>query len=151
MPEGALISEAIALLTANPASRAVYVVDAEGRLKGTVSFRCILRVAKARLGIQGSNFFSVPTMMRDILPDHVEDIMRRPTPITLDTRLADAVVLLEDSRQNDLPIVDEAGRLIGELNALALLDVALQVFRGTEASVVAQREQAGRTGGDAAR
>jgi len=136
----ASISEVIRLLKQNPRSRMVYVVDAKQRLLGTVSWRCVLRVAKARLGARKPGVVSLVRLLRDLMPETARDLMRSPTPVHRETPIRDAFLLMEETKQNDLPIVDDQGRLVGELNGMHVMDVALRVFEQTEADLSRARQ-----------
>lgn len=129
---GEPISRAVELLLARPESRMVYVVDDAGRLEGVVSWRDVLRVTKARFGTQGTGLFSLVELFRDLRPERVEQLMRRPTPVHLDTPMRKVMLLMHETHQNDLPIVDAEGRLVGEVNGSHIMRLALDVFRTTE-------------------
>lgn len=141
VPPDAPISRVIELLRARPESRMVYVVDAADRLVGTVSWRCVLRVTRARMGARPPGFWSLVTLLRDLGPEKAQDLMRPPTPVRPETPLREALLLMGDTQQNDLPVVDAEGRLVGELNGMHIMDVALRVFRQTEADLARERQR----------
>ncbi|HWG89457.1 MAG TPA: CBS domain-containing protein [Candidatus Thermoplasmatota archaeon] len=136
---GDSISSAIEKLVARPESRAVYVLDPQGKLVGVVSFRCILRVAKARYGSLSPGLFSLVRYFRDLQPETVEHLMRPATPVRADTPLKEALLLLEETKQNDLPVVDEEGKVVGELAGREVMALALEVFRKTEGDLARSR------------
>ena len=134
------ISVAIESLLARPESRMVYVVE-DGKLVGTVSWRNVLKVTKARYGARSAGLVPLVQLFRDLKPERAEDIMREPTPVTLDTPLREVLVLMDETKQNDLPVVDEDGRLIGEVNGMHIMRLALAVFQQTEADLAAARAE----------
>lgn len=140
---GEPISRAIELLQANPESRMVYVVDAADVLVGVVSWRSVLQATKARLGAREPGIFSLVQHFRKLMPERVEQIMRRPSPIREDTPVTQALLLMDETHQNDLPIVDEQGKLVGELNGMHIMALALDVFRGSEKALARERARLG--------
>ena len=140
------ISVAIERLLSRPESRMVYVVESDARLVGTVSWRNVLKVTKARFGARSGGMLSLFELFRDLKPERVEDVMRAPTPVTLDTPLREVLVLMDETQQNDLPVVDEEGRLIGEVNGMHIMRLAFAVFQQTEADLARARIE-GQPGG----
>lgn len=140
LPPEAPISDIVRLLRARPESRMVYVVDGDGRLVGTVSWRCVLRVTKARVGARMPGVWSLVNLLRNLKPETARDLMRESTPVRPDTPVRDALLLMGETQQNDLPVVDEAGRLVGELNGMHIMEMALRVFEKTEAELARSRD-----------
>jgi CBS-domain-containing membrane protein len=140
------LSKAVEALLASPNGRAVYVLDADGKLKGVISFRTLLRITTARYAVT-SGLFSFIKYVRDVLPERVEDVMRPATPVRMVTLLRDALETLEETKQNDLPIVDNDGNLVCELNGLQLLEVALTTIKGGEEALTKSRADRGHSAG----
>lgn len=136
-PEEPLSRAADAIL-ARPHGRNVYVVDAGGKLVGVVSFRSILKAAESRYSgvFGGMGFFGA---LRELLANRARDVMRKPETVRADTSLRDALAMLRRTRQADLPIVDEHGKLVGELNGLQVLSLAARVLRESETRVAGAR------------
>lgn len=110
---------------------------------GTVSWRCVLRVTKARLGAREPGFWSLVKLLGDLGPEKAPDLMRPPSPVRVDTPLREALLLMGKSQQNDLPVVDAEGRLVGELNGMHIMDLAPRVLRQTEADLAKARHPEG--------
>jgi CBS domain-containing protein len=126
---GAKVYQAVQALIDNPTSRAVYVVDGNDKLIGTISYRSLMRASSARFGVRKDGIFSFVQYLRDMLMENVDSLMRKPTQVTTETKLKKALELMEDSRQNDLPVVDDEGRLIGELNGIEIMKLGLDVIK----------------------
>ena len=133
------ISELIELLLARPQSRVVHVVDAEGKLLGTVSWRSVLRAAGARHGVRDERMFSLLRLFRELRHEHARDLMRPPTAVTLGETLRDVLLKMERFHENDLPLVDGERRLLGEVNGMRVMRLALETFRETEAALQGAR------------
>jgi CBS domain-containing protein len=99
---GEPISKMIESLVEHPASRAVYVLDEDGRVRGR--------------GVSGSLQY-----LREAQKDRVEEMMRQAVTLKPSTPLSDALQKMEDFRMNNLPVVDEDGKLVGELSGLKIL------------------------------
>jgi CBS-domain-containing membrane protein len=138
--KGDLISRALEQLVARPESRAVYVVDEQDKLVGVVSFRQLLRVINARKGVPGPGLFPLFANLRSLMPERVEEIMRPAERVHPDTPIREAFRILEEARQNDLPIVDAQGRIVGELNGMRVMRIGLRIFHETEAALKRERE-----------
>lgn len=140
VPPDAPISRVVELLLAHPESRAVHVVGTDGKLLGTVSWRSVLKATGARVGAREPGLFSLVRLLRDLAPETAGDLMRTPTPVHPATPVRDAILLMAQTQQNDLPVVDEGGRFLGEVNGRDVMTLALRVFRQTEADLEASRQ-----------
>lgn len=126
--EDAPIGEAIGQMLANPLSRKVYVVDADGKYKGTVNTDTILRLIGYRVGVRDSGNLSFIRFMRDAFKEDVRSIMTRGRAVIKEMKLTEAMKIMLDDHLNDLPVVDQDGKLIGELVSLELFLEGKRVF-----------------------
>jgi CBS-domain-containing membrane protein len=126
---GEPISKLIESLVEHPASRAVYVLDEDGKLLGMISFRDIIRQTNAKLGVRGKGVSGTLKYLREARKDRVEEIMRQAVTLKPSTTLRDALQKMEDFQMNNLPVVDEDGKLVGELSGLKILH---PVYCGSE-------------------
>lgn len=125
---GESIQEMVEALFEHPASRAVYVLDEDKKLLGMVLFRDIIRVTNAKLGIKGRGVSGSHQYLRDAQKDKARDLMRPPVVTRMFTPLCEALEKMEDSKINNLPVVDENGKLVGELSGSKVLHL---VYCGT--------------------
>jgi CBS domain-containing protein len=107
----------------------VYVLDEDGKLLGMISFRDIIRQTNAKLGIRGRGVSGTLKYLRESQMDRVEDLMRQAVTVKPSTTLRDALQKMEDFRMNNLPVVDEDDKLVGELSGLKILH---PVYCGSE-------------------
>lgn len=128
----ARISRLIELLLDNPQSRVAHVVDGEGKLLGTVSWRSVLKAAAARHGVRSDRMFSLIGLFRELGHDHARDLMRAPVTVSEHETLRDVLLKMEKFHENDIALVDESGRLLGEVNGMLVMRLALETFRSTE-------------------
>jgi MscS family membrane protein len=128
VPVGAPLVEAVQALLTVPVTRKVYVVDASGRPVGTLTLEDVMRGVAARLegGQAGTGAFV--RELRELRGGAVETVARKPTPVTRDTKLVDIALMIVKEKLNDFPVVDDAGRIFGELNSQRLLDAVLPLL-----------------------
>jgi len=135
--KGATIGMVIDQMLANPLSRKVYVTDAEERYAGTVSTETVLRLMGYRLGVREYGGASFIRFLRDTLKEKADDIMVKGRTVTRGTKLSAAMKIMIDDHLNDLPVVDEDGRLVGELVSLELFMAGKKVFEAKDPSALA--------------
>jgi CBS domain-containing protein len=126
------IVEVIDLMTANPLSRKVYVVDDDGKYVGTVNTETILRLIGYRVGVRESGGTSFYRFLRDVLKEDVKDIMVKGKTVTTETKLTAALEIMLNEHLNDLPVVDQEGKLTGELISIELFLEGRRVFEEKE-------------------
>lgn len=134
------ISQVIELLLARTESRVAHVVDPGGKLLGTVSWRSILKVASARMGVRKDGLFSLVGLFRDLRHDHARDIMRPPVMVVMEETLRDVLLKMERFHENDVAIVDAEGRFLGEVNGARVMRLALRAFQETESATREARQ-----------
>lgn len=118
--KGASIHEVIELMIQNPLSRKAYVVDDDGRYLGTVNSETVLRLLGYRIGVRDGGGLSFIRFLRDAFKEDAAGVMVKGRTVRKDTPLATATEIMVSDHLNDLPVVDEEGRLIGELVSLEL-------------------------------
>jgi CBS domain-containing protein len=128
VPKSAKIRDVIDEMTRNPVSRKVYVVDQEGNLAGVVRTESILKLIGFRVGVRENTALSFYRFLKDTLKEDVEQIMEKPRPVKKVTKLTEALRLMIELHSNDLPVVDDTDKLIGELVSLEMLEKGRQLF-----------------------
>jgi len=105
-------------------SRKVYVVDENRKLLGTITFETLLRHAGYQLGVRKTGVTSFLRMLKEIGEEKASEVMTPPVKVLREELVVNAMKLMVEYHLNDLPVVDEKGRLIGELNGLDVLRYA---------------------------
>ncbi len=131
----ASIRDAIELMIQNTLSRKVYVVDDDGKYLGTVNSETVLRLIGYRVGVRDSGGWSFIRFLRDAFKEDVGSIMVKGRTISRDTPLVRATEIMVTDHLNDLPVVDEEGKLIGELVSLELFMQGRTLFEPGEKQV----------------
>jgi CBS-domain-containing membrane protein len=128
--EDAVLRDAVNAILHSGITRKAYVVDASGRLRGTITVETLMRHVAYRLGARPPGIVSWFRFIRDMESDAVKDFMARPASVTRQTPIGEIVRRVAEEHLNDLPVVDDEGRLIGEVNTFDLLKATRGVFSG---------------------
>jgi CBS domain-containing protein/predicted transcriptional regulator len=127
------LREVVEKVLQDPRTRSAYVVDSKHRVVGMIALREMLEAIEGSLSL----FENVrpPTRLRQrrkSIPFSVEEHMFKPVTVAEDDRLMDALGKMIEHGQEDLPVVDEDGVLIGELNGFEILLLGSEVMRRQE-------------------
>jgi len=117
----------------DPRTRSAYVVDSKHRVIGMIALKEMLEAIEGSLSL----FENVrpPARLRPrrkVTPFSVEAHMFKPVTVMEDDRIIDALEKMIEHGQEDLPVVDENGVLIGELNGFEILLLGSEVMRRQE-------------------
>jgi CBS domain-containing protein len=111
----ASVNEVIDCLGRDPVTRAVYVVNDQGRLEGIISVREVLNLLGARhLNRRGAG------TAREIMATRARDLMGPPSFVRPEDDLEEALRIAVQTECHDIPVLD-GDRLVGNLNALEIL------------------------------
>lgn len=127
---GSSLQDAIDAMVRAPGTRKVYVLDENDVLVGTITVTTLLRLVGYRLGVRPSGITSFFRFLKEIMTEQVDGFMETPISVTRETTLVDATRLMVEYHLNDLPVLDEKGRLIGELNSMEILMQGRMLFDG---------------------
>jgi CBS domain-containing protein len=126
--DDALLRDAVEAMTLSMVSRKVYVVDREGKLLGVITLETLMRHVGYKVGVRETGVISFLKFVTGIFKDNVTEFMEDPVTITNNHKVLDALKKMVEYHLNDLPVVDEEGKIVGELNSLELLKEAKKVF-----------------------
>lgn len=126
--EDALLKDAVDAITQNMISRKVYVVDEEGKLKGMITIETLLRQVGYRVGVREAGVISFFKSLNSMFKENVTEFMEKPVTITNRHKLLDALRMMVEYHLNDLPVIDDEDKIIGELNSLEILIHTREVF-----------------------
>jgi len=124
---GGSIRDVIDNMLDNPVARKVYIVDENGVLVGMITTATLLRLIGYRVGVR-TGTLSFYKFLRDTLEEEVGKVMEKPVFVRSHVKLTDALFKMLDQHMNDIPVVDDDGKLLGELNSLELFAEARGLF-----------------------
>jgi len=106
-------------LISDPKTRAVYVVDKENHLKGIITLESIMRYAfKHHLGEE-----SLHPPIKFFTAEKAEEIMTPPIYAREEDDLEEVLGEMLKHKLEELPVVDEDLKVIGDLNMLEILSI----------------------------
>jgi CBS domain-containing protein len=120
----ATLRDAVDAIIEDSDTRKVYVVDAEGKIVGTITLETLLRQAGYRFGVRTPGMTSLLRMLAEMAKDKVTEVMAKPVKVFDDELLTNVTRLMVEHHLNDLPVVDRDGKIVGELNGLDILKAA---------------------------
>ncbi len=127
-PEDSLETVIKALLL-SPKTMSAYVVDEDGKLLGVISIWDILQATVAHdpdtiNSGSPSILFDRDFLQRYAFSERARDLMREPVCVDLTHSLRRAYKLMIEHGLTEIPVVDNQGRVIGDLTLLELLKSA---------------------------
>lgn len=122
------LHEVVDRVLAEPRTRSAYVVDSRRRLVGMIGLKQMLEAVESSLSLFDKGR-SQTRGKRAPLPFSVEDCMSKPITVSEDDKLIGALGKMIKNGFEDLPVVDEDGALIGELNGFEILLLGSEVMK----------------------
>ena len=108
----------------------VCVVDKENKLIGMITPKGLLKAAEVgEYGNVRHPFFSGREALHLLSSDHARDIMSAPISVKPDDEVQTAIDLMLRSNLYEVPVVNEDGKVIGEINFLGI--VSHSVWKGS--------------------
>jgi len=103
------------------------VVDSEGRLKGIITPRELLKAAEVcEYGGVRHPFFSGREALHLLTSKYARDIMSAPISVEPDDKVQKAIDLMLYNGFYEVPVVDRAGRVIGEINYFGVITSSIE-------------------------
>jgi len=117
--ENATLHQVAKDLISDPKTRAVYVVDEERRLKGIITLESIMKYAfRHHLGVE-----SIHPPVKFLTAERAEEIMIPPVYAKEEDTLEETLGKMLRHELEELPVVDEDLKVIGDLNMLEILSI----------------------------
>ena len=130
------LSRLVELLVDHPESDNIYVVDGKERLLGIVTFHELLKVIWAKFGLMDKEIFDQMEFLHYAYSTTAGEIMAPAVSVTGEDSIHEAVRLMAQHRLNDIPVVDEGGRVIEEVNDRELLAYGRKVIKGNSDDII---------------
>ncbi|HUU07425.1 MAG TPA: CBS domain-containing protein [Thermoplasmata archaeon] len=127
--ETATLRQAVEAMVKDSETRKVYVVDEEHKLVGTITLETLMRHTGYLLGVRKTGMTSFLRMLGEISDDKVTEVMNKPVKVSSNELLVNVTKLMVENHLNDLPVVDDTGRLVAELNGLDILKSGMKYWK----------------------
>jgi CBS-domain-containing membrane protein len=125
----ATLRQAVEAMVKDSETRKVYVLDEEHRLVGTITLETLMRHTGYLLGVRKTGVTSFLRMLGEISDDKVTDVMNKPVKVSSNELLINVTKMMVENHLNDLPVVDDAGKLVAELNGLDILKSGMKYWK----------------------
>lgn len=123
------LREVIEMILAEPRTRSAYVVDENKKLIGMISLKQLLQAIEVCISISHS-MESQPNTVKGKVNFYTKDTMFIPQVVHEEDTLLGALEIMISNEMEDLPVVDENGVLIGELNGFEILLMGRDIMSG---------------------
>jgi len=127
-----ILHDVIDRIIEEPRTRSAYVVDGRQKLLGMIGLKQMMTAVEGSLTIFDGGKGARAAKRSAPLPFSVEKYMFKPITVTPDDRLISALKKMIEHDLEDLPVVDENGYLIGELNGFEVLLLGTEIMRNQE-------------------
>ncbi|MFA9557517.1 CBS domain-containing protein [Evansella sp. AB-rgal1] len=106
----------------NPVKRSIYVIDQTGKLMGIITIRDLLKSISIQKNLTNSSSFKKSSIYYSVAENSfARDIMRSPIFVMLDDPLEVALQRMIQHGIEDIPVIDKANKVIGDLNAYEMI------------------------------
>jgi len=103
------------------------VVDKDNRLKGIITPKELLKAAEvSEYGRVKHPFFSGREALHLLTSRYARDIMSAPISVKPDDEVQTAIDLMLDCGLYEVPVVDNKGRVIGEINYFGVITSSIE-------------------------
>lgn len=124
--DSASLDTVIRSFAADAFVQAIFVVDNQGLYRGAITRKDLLNwVAVKIVGGEAARSLSVGNMRTILFAADAADLMRKGSTVPEMMGLAEALKLMMDSGEPVLPVVEDAGKLVGDLRVSEILNAVL--------------------------
>lgn len=115
------LSEVVLKIAEDKETMLACVVDEDDKLKGIITPREILKAVELReYGAISSMSFGGGEVLHILTSNYAKDIMRPPVSVKPDDEVRKALDVMLNEPFYEVPIVDEEGKIVGEVNFFSI-------------------------------
>jgi CBS domain-containing protein len=124
------LSQVVVKITKDKETMLACVLDKEGKLKGIITPREVLRAVEIReFGTVRHPFFMGPEVLHILTSKYAKDIMRPPVSVKPDDSLEKAINIMLDKGFYEVPVVDEQEKIIGVINYFSIITSSVEYLK----------------------
>jgi CBS domain-containing protein len=124
------IYQAVEKIAADRETLIACVVDKDGKLKGIITPRELLKTVEVReFETVRYPFFEASAILGLLTSKYAKDIMCAPRSVREDEEVENAIYIMLDCGFCEVPVVDQEGRVIGEINYLDIITSSIDYLK----------------------
>ncbi|MDE5415634.1 CBS domain-containing protein [Alkalihalobacterium chitinilyticum] len=110
------------IVNRDPVNRSVYVVNEQAKLFGIITLKELFQILAVRGGVDRCKSYSPGRLLEWVSPTSTaNDLMRSPVSVKLTDSLEYALELFVKHDLEEIPVVNENGIVIGDLDAFEII------------------------------
>lgn len=126
-----LIYQAVEKIAADRETLIACVVDRDGKLKGIITPREVLKTVEVReFETVRYPFFEGAEILGLLTSKYAKDMMSAPISVREDDEVEKAINIMLDAGFYEVPVVDKEGRVLGEINYFAIIISSIEYLKG---------------------
>ena len=124
------ISQVVVKIAKDKETMLACVLDEEGKLKGIITPKEVLRAVEIReFGTIRRPFFEGPEILRILSSKYAKDIMSPPVSVKPKDSVDKAIDIMLDKGFYEVPVVDEQGEIVGLINYFSIITSSMEYLR----------------------
>jgi len=124
------LSQVVVKTTTGKKTMLACVLDKEGKLKGIITPKELLRAVEIReFGTIRRPFFEGPEILHILSSKYAKDIMSPPVSAKPEDSVDKAIDIMLDKGFYEVPVVDEQGRMLGVINYFSIITSSAEYFK----------------------
>jgi len=124
------ISQVVVKIAEDKETMLACVLDEEGRLKGIITPKEVLRAVEIReFGTIRRPFFEGPEILHILSSKYAKDIMSPPVSVKPEDSVDRAIDIMLDKGFYEVPVVDEEGKIVGLIDYFSILTSSMEYLR----------------------
>ncbi len=125
-----LIYQAVEKIAADRETLIACVVDSDGKLKGIITPREVLKTVEVReFETVRYPFFEGAEILGLLTSKYAKDMMSAPISVREDDEVEKAINIMLDAGFYEVPVVDKEGRVLGEINYFAIIISSIEYLK----------------------
>jgi CBS-domain-containing membrane protein len=124
------ISQVVVKIAKDKETMLACVLDEEGRLKGIITPKEVLRAVEIReFGTIRRPFFEGPEILHVLSSKYAKDIMSSPVSVNPEDSVDKAIDIMLDKGFYEVPVVDEQGKIVGLIDYFSIITSSMEYLK----------------------
>jgi CBS domain-containing protein len=124
------LSQVVVEIAEDKGTMLACVLDEENKLKGIITPKEILQAVELReFGTIRYPFFEGPKILHLLSSKYAKDVMSPPLSVKPSDDVERAIDIMLDKGFYEVPVVDEEGKMIGEINYFSIITSSVEYLK----------------------